>query len=236
MYKVWIGNRESEILTYNIFDESITFYGSNINKNTSYTIEHRTPSNYKHDFTNFVATKIDIIISNHEKPEFHFYNPVFAYKILSLRPDFKLYFANLIDYEILKWIISKSFVRSWLSKTVDVPPYAVLSKKECNIENLQKLFGNFDCFVVHKDTSGGGEGTYLLTHNSQDVVLSHISNYALFLVSPFLQPKISACCHMLVDRENVFVFPFGTQISEIADNRLLYKGTSYSFDSFFLLI
>ena len=227
MYKVWIGNRESEILTYNIFDESITFYGSNKLNNSSFDCQKRVPSNYGNEFKLFVIEKIQNIIARYTDVEFHFYNPKFAHKIISTIPWLSKYFVNINTYETLKWITSKTFVREWMSNSIVVPPYALLSKKECNISNLQSIFGQYDNFIVQKDISGGGEGTFLFNANSETEINSILSDYGLLLISPYLSPKISICCHMLIDGFKPYVFPFGIQKSKIIDNKLIYKGTNY---------
>ena len=228
MYKVWIGNRESEILTYNIFDESITYFGSAKNGNHAFALINRTPAKYSNEFKAYVIQKIDSIITSHNDAEFHFYNPMFAHKIISIRPDLACFFANINDYELLKWITSKTFVREWLSNSVDVPPYALLSKDECKINNLHSLFGNYNEFIIQKDISGGGEGTYLLTPISEYRVLDSLCYNSLYLVSPCLSPKVSACCHMLIDNDTTTIFPFGIQSSVITNDKMIYKGTSYS--------
>lgn len=227
MYKVWIGNRESEILTYNIFDESITFYGSNKLNNSSFARLNRVPSNYGDEFKLFVIEKVQNIITKYTDVEFHFYNPRFAHKIIRTIPSLSEYFVNINTYETLKWITSKTFVREWMSNSIAVPPYALLSKKECNIRNLQSIFGKYDNFIIQKDISGGGEGTFLFNVNSETEINSIMSDYGLFLVSPYLSPKISICCHMLIDDFKSYVFPFGIQQSKIINNKLIYKGTNY---------
>lgn len=227
MYKIWIGNRESEILTYNIFDESITYFGSAQNENHAFARTIRTPAKYSNEFKAFVIQTIDNIITLHKDAEFHFYNPMFAHRIINIRPDLAPFFANINDYELLKWITSKTFVREWLSNSVDVPPYALLSKDEC-INNLHSLFSNYNEFIIQKDISGGGEGTYLLTPTSEHRVYDSLCSNSLYLVSPYLSPKISACCHMLIDNNTTTIFPFGIQTSEIINDKMIYKGTSYS--------
>lgn len=233
MYKVWIGNRESEILTYNIFNESITYFGSNSHKNSAYITIRRTPASYSKDFLNFVIENINRIIEQHSDAEFHIYNPMFAYKIFRVRYDLKDYFKCINNYETLKWLTSKTFVREWLSKSVTVPPYALLSKKECFLKKLQSIFGDYTSFVVQKDVSGGGQGTFLLNIDSEENVQMQISDNSLYLVSPYLSPKISACCHILIDSDKTIIFPFGIQSSELVNNKVLYMGTSYNGTGFF---
>lgn len=227
MYKVWIGNRESEIITYNIFDESITYYGSNKMKNHSFSNDIRTVNSYNFEFKEFVVREIRKIIHIHSDAEFHFYNPMFAHKILKTNEDLRCYFFNINSYETLKWITSKTFVRNWLSNTTLTPSYALLSKYECEMENLESMFPTFHNFIIQKDISGGGEGTYLLTNSSKNEVFAELNEGALYLVSPYYSPKISACCHMLIGNDDIAVFPFGIQASEIYNNKILYKGTSY---------
>ena len=227
MYLVWIGNRESEILTYNVFNESITFFGSDGDGNHAFATTNRIPNSYSTEFTDYVTNNIEHIIKKHSNAQFHFYNPMFAHKILKKTPQLCKYFVNINEYESLKWITSKTFVRQWLSHSVQVPSYALLSKKECKIESLKNMFPGNIQFIIQKDISGGGEGTYLLTPETEHAVLSQIKHTALYLVSPYYFPKKSVCCHILISNNDIAILPFGLQQSEIDENKILYKGTGY---------
>ena len=227
MYSVWIGNRESEIISYNIFNESITFYGSNTNGNHAFSTTHRIPNSYSVEFTNYVAKYIIDILDKHPNAKFHFYNPMFAYRISKKFPRLYESFVNINEYETLKWITSKTFVRQWLSHSVQVPSYALLSKEECKINLLKKMFRGKEQFIIQKDISGGGEGTFLFTSTSERDVLSQLKNTNLYLVSPYYFPKKSVCCHMLIGNNDIAILPFGLQQSEICDNKILYRGTGY---------
>ena len=52
--KIWVGKRESDILTYQYFDVSITFWGSNTNNNHSFCSSNRVKANYNKKFSVFV--------------------------------------------------------------------------------------------------------------------------------------------------------------------------------------
>ena len=92
--KIWVGKRESDILTYQYFDVSITFFGSNTNNNHSFCISNRIKPNYNKKFTEFVRHLLIKYISSDENIEIHFYNNEFAYKLISLEPLLKKYIVN----------------------------------------------------------------------------------------------------------------------------------------------
>ncbi len=82
--KIWVGKRESDILTYQYFDVSITFWGSNTNNNHSFCSSNRVKANYNKKFTEFVKDLLIKYISLDKNTEIHFYNNEFAYKLMNL--------------------------------------------------------------------------------------------------------------------------------------------------------
>ena len=228
MYNIWVGNRESEILTYkDFFVASITYYGSGKAKNYAYTLKRRVEKKYSDHFKNFVINKIDDLILKYKFVKIHFYNPMFAHKILNEKKDFIKYFANINDYETLYWISSKVFTRLWISNWFDVPRFALLSKRECHYKKLNSLFGNFNDYVIQKHISGGGEGTYKLNIKTENDIIQELNEHSLYLVSPYYEKKYTFCCHILIYRDNVKVFPFGIQTSNEINNQIIYEGSDY---------
>jgi len=228
MKKVWVGNRLSEIANVNFFDYSITYYGVNTEVNFSFSTTIRIPTQYSNNFTDFTIGKIDdLIVREKGNIEFHFYNPIFAHKIANRKKELFKYFMNINSSETLSWINSKIFTRLWLSNSIDVPKFALLSKNECTVQNLCNLFKGSNSFIIQKHISGGGEGTYLIDIDIEEEVLNEISANSLYLVSPFYDNANTICCHIIVYNDYIIVFPFGIQNSCEIDNKFIYQGSDY---------
>lgn len=229
MYRVWIGKRESDILTYNYFDFSITYYGSNSKNNVSFCDKTRMCSSYSKDFLDFVVKSIIEIFNNKNKDvEFHFYNNVFAYKIINVLPTIKENVVNLNDINILNILRHKTLSRLWLNNHIDTPAFCLLSKPNCSIKYFNKKFGQeFNDFVIQKNYSGGGTGTYLINDKNEAETINKLNDKELYLVSPYYYPNQSLSCHIMIDKEKVIVLPISKQMISSKNNNLEYVGNKY---------
>lgn len=227
MYRIWVGKRESDIQTYDFFDCSITFYGSNTNTNYSYCINKRIVSNNSTDFVNYVLKVLTPKIEENQDTEIHFYNNSFAYKLISIAPWISQYVVNLNSENILKLANHKALSRLWLSNTVQTPAYCLLSKKEISINNLQQKFGLFDSFVIQKNFSGGGLGTYILNKYNEKIILKSLKDEQIYLVSPYYYPNQSFSCHAMISNDSIAIFPISTQILYTNNEKIEYRGNDY---------
>lgn len=224
--RIWIGKRESDIKSYDYFDYSITFWGSNEGINSSFCTESRIHSSYSEDFILFVINKLNSYVkSSSTDCEIYFYNNSLAYKIIAISPFFKTYIKNINDLSVHNLLRHKTLSRLWLSNFVDVPQFASVSKHECNLSNLKRMFPSFDSFVIQKNFSGGGEGTYHLTNTNVSIINSHLKNYEIYLVSPYYD-SIPTSCTLLIDKEKVCIFPVSKQLIYGSD-QIKYCGNSY---------
>lgn len=227
MYKIWVGKRESDILTYKFFDCSITFYGSNQNNNYAYCKSERIHSSYNDKFAEFVVDILLRKISENQNIEIHFYNNTFAYKIIKINPALRKYIVNLNSLKILNMLNHKTISRLWLSNTIDTPAFSLLSKAECTIDNMQKKFKNFDSYIIQKNISGGGTGTYIVNKHNEFNVLSKLMNDELYLVSPYYYPNQSLSCHAVISERNIAVFPVSLQLIYTGNGNMEYSGNKY---------
>jgi hypothetical protein len=227
MIKIWVGKRESDILTYPYFDFSITFWGSNNNTNFSFCKKKRILSNYSNEFTMFVIDKLQYIVKKTDgKCQVFFYNNTFAYKIINIEDSLKPYIQNLNSVYTHNILRHKTLSRLWLSNSVDVPAFASLSKHECEYEHLQKLFPDYNNFIIQENYSGGGDGTYIITKKNIDNVLTQLSAYKTYLVSPYYEKNISLSCTLLIDNCTCVIFPISQQLL-IFDDHIRYCGNHY---------
>ena len=225
--KIWVGKRESDILTYHYFDISITFWGSNTNNNHSFCTQNRIKSNYGRDFTEFVIGLLKEFISSNKDIEIHFYNNVFAYKLMSLEPILKNYIVNINSKRILDITRHKTLSRVWLQNTIDVPKFACLSKSECEYKNLTRMYPFYDKFIIQKNISGGGDGTYLINDQNCKQIISNLGADDVYLVSPYYEDNISLSCHLLIDHKSITVFPISRQLLRYDNNKIAYCGNKY---------
>lgn len=226
-FKIWVGKRESDILTYNYFNVSITFWGSNTNNNHSFCTTERLKDNYANHFTKYVLHLLQEYITHNVNIEIHFYNNSFAYKLVKLEPTLEKYIVNLNCQRIFDIVRHKTLSRVWLQNTVIVPPFTFLSKIECHYCKLQDKFPGFKKFIIQKSISGGGTGTYLICENNWKEVINILDEDDVFLVSPFFENNISLSCHLIIDNKKVIVFPISEQLLRYEKHRLSYCGNKF---------
>lgn len=228
MFNVWIGKRESDILTYPFFDYSITFYGSNKNNNISFCSKNRIRDSYSKEFVEFIIKNLDIIIKNNSETRIHFYNNTLAYKIINCNPEFQQYIVNLNIPSVTNTLRHKTLSRLWLSNHANTPAFCLLSKNECQIINLQNKFSDvYNSFIIQKNYSGGGTGTYLINTVNENQIINSLSETELYLVSPFYFPSLSLSCHIMIDNDKSIVFPVSEQILYTKNNNMEYVGNTY---------
>lgn len=225
--KIWIGKRESDILTYKYFDVSITFWGSNTGGNHSFCTIERLKDNYNAGFTQFVLEKLDIYVKQQNGLEIHFYNNSFAYKIIHENPSLKKYIVNINKQQIMDIVRHKTLSRVWLQNTVAVPSFTYISKEECNYKILSNKFPNYKHFVIQKSISGGGDGTYLVKSDNWAEINNYLKEDDVYLVSPYYENNISLSCHLLIDNKQIVVFPVSEQLLSYKNNKISYCGNRY---------
>lgn len=214
--KIWVGKRESDIQTYDYFDYSITFWGSNENGNYAFCSKKRIHSSYSNEFTSFTIIKLkELIKTTSEECFIYFYNNSFAYKILNIESSFSKNIKNINKSYVHNLLRHKTLSRIWLSNIVNVPPITLISKYECNIQNLKKFFKSFDAFVLQENYSSGGDGTYYVDENNINTVMSILSDSKLYLVSPYYDNNVSVSCTLLIDNNTCCILPVSKQILKL---------------------
>ena len=229
--KIWIGRRESDILTYrpNYFDYSITYYGSNENNNFSFSAKNRELLSYSKEFISFIDEKIKYITSENDGYELYFYSVASKNKLIEMFPIYKSHCKNCNNTKIINWLDNKTYTRLWFSNYVGVPNFILTSKSECTFEKLKSKFPEFDEYVIQLNYSAGGDGTYKLNEKNIDTY-EKLNHHYPYLVSPYYTPSISACCHVIIGKDDTIIFPLGEQMISKYDNRLSYCGTRYDLE------
>lgn len=226
MIKIWIGRRETDVITYIpiYFDYTITYYGSNEFPNYSYIIENRKNVKYDDDFCKFVICCLENRIQINGEFELYFYNSMLSEKLAIFRPNLKRNFQNCNSYDLLSWLNNKAYTRLWLSNFVQVPPFALLSKYECVYRKLNYKFKPYEQFIIQYNYSSGGNGTFVLNATNEAFIQNKLSLYKPYLVSPYIEDAYSACCHVIIGEKDCIIFPIGLQI---LSKDMDYEGTTY---------
>lgn len=235
MIKIWIGRRESDILTYipNDFNYSITYYGSNNHlTNFAFNTQKRALAKYSTKFYEFIINCINNLCKIDTDYELYFYNSMLTKKLEILQPTLKKHFRNCNNYILLDWLNNKSYSRLWLSNSVTVPPFTLLSKRECQISNLNSKFPKYSEYIIQRNYSSGGSGTYHLTRENENEIFNQLSYSEPYLVSPYIDNTISACCHVIIGTDNTIIFPIGFQILSENKDTMNYLGTTYQKPSY----
>ena len=212
----WVGARESDIKTESLFYGSITRYGIDSKKNTSF-INNSFTDSYDNFLLNILNEKLNISQDNY----FMFSNQINAYKF-----GRQIYKHSICTNKlsIVESLNNKMFFRQFINQTVNTPPSIAM-----NISNyvdynfIKSLFNNYyPEFVVQILNSGGGIGNVIFTENDDVSVLSNLEQPVL--ITPYLKNALPINVHIAVSNTNVFVFPPSVQI---ISNMFNYCGSDF---------
>ena len=218
-YLVWVGPRDTDIKYCNCFSESICYYS----KSNETTI--RKAHIYGDFFINFISSKMKYILSKHSEAKFIFYNPKIAY---SLEDDLKKHAICLNSKYLLELLGDKIYTRYWLGAYVPVLPALLLDSHNLAFINLEEKLGKFDSYVIQKNKSSGGFGTYYLANNNHELLNELQTNFnELFIISPYIKNSIPININAIVYETDICLFSPSLQIVNNNNNRLLYHGADY---------
>ncbi len=211
---IWIGKYQEHITKLNVVG-SITLFGTP-QKNQFVFDEKKTNS-----FTDFVKRKIDYFKELYNDINFYFYDPSFAYGLISSVDNIDSYIClNSID--ILNYLNNKTITREWFRSKIKTPETIVLSDNEITYNTLKKYFWGYDEFVVQQMISSGGEGTFLFTENSQPSIPED-----LYMVSPYYKNSISINVTILLTKNDIIIFHPSVQYIKLENSKLLYMGSDF---------
>lgn len=230
MTRIWIGPRESDILTLNgYFDKSITFYGSNGPDNYAYCSEYRLNNYYDDKYYNFIFDSLGELTDKDSDCVVHTYSGSQAHKVSAMRPELGHYFKYINEAGILEWFNNKTYSRVWMENSVGVPRYALLSKPECTYGSLSSKYPGFDEFILQLNHSSGGKGTWKMNCENEDKLFGEIPDDEPLLVSPYYSPSISANCHMVIGERVNVLFPTSAQIIKVQNDKMIYSGGDFAY-------
>ena len=180
---IWVGPRESDIYDCsNLFQGSITIFGSNCNENISYCtqngvrIDHNIPECIDNSFW------IDGLKELKEKypdSKILYYNNEFAYNVTD---ELKKDVICCNELSLIKMLNDKSAIRMAFSELVPIVPFQELTYSD-NLD-LSSLFSNKSMLIFQENNSSGGYGTHIV-NIATDSLEPFIGK--TFMVSPYIE-------------------------------------------------
>jgi len=226
--RYWIGKFESDIRYTNYFYGSITYYGSNQNNNEAFCpIKTRIAPSRNTEYLNFIHESMSRLINIHKEVEFIFYNQALAYEIIKIDKQMKYYITCLNHHQIIDILNNKAYTRLWFNNIVYVPPFRLISKDSCYHKIISQYFKSYSKFVIQKNNSSGGKGTFLLDLANEHDIREQLLEHELYLISPYIENSCSVNIHVCITENKQIIFPMSLQIIRNVDNKLLYSGADF---------
>lgn len=220
---IWVGPRESDIYDCaDLFQGSVTIFGSNCNGNISYCaenhirIDHNVPECVDDSFW---VNELKKLKKKYPDSKILYYNNEFSFKITEeLKKD--VICCNSLS--LIKMLNDKTAMRMTFSELVPVVPFLELTYSK--ILNLSAMFSNTSKFIFQENCSSGGYGTHIV-----DVEADNMESFVgkTYMISPYFEKSIPVNVHLLIGNETILYFPGSIQIIHEIDNRLIYLGADY---------
>lgn len=220
---IWVGPRESDIYDCsNLFQGSITIFGSNCNGNISYCtknsvrIDHNIPECIDDSFW---IDELNKIKEKYPDSKILYYNNEFAYNITD---ELKKDVICCNELSLIKMLNDKSTMRMAFSELVPVVPFQELTYSD-NLD-LTGLFSNKTMLIFQENNSSGGYGTHVV-NISTNCMKRFVGK--TFIVSPYIENSVSVNVHIIIGYNTILYFPGSVQIIRNLNNKLIYLGSDY---------
>lgn len=224
----WIGIQESEITNINnLFDGSITIFGSGKNGNKSFDSKYKIRYNYNLDndlWIDFVNSTAKEIISRNPDCLFLLYYPMDAPYYDS---EIVSHIIALNDPTFLDIWDNKFKCREWLCSIVPVVPSEMWYGDDVKSER-ENIFIKGKKYVVQGEYSCGGFNTRLVTEGNCNSTLSELIDDDKYLISEFIEHSISVNMHIIVYQEDLLLFPASIQLISEESSFLEYHGGDFA--------
>ncbi len=216
----YVGMRESDICNSSAFSGTITKYGTNKNNNASYTKKRLSAFSNNLDYAKFRVEQINKIIDSAPNAKFIFGNQLLPYELGEKIFSKSVGMNNLALINLLN---DRFFVRQFAKDYVPTPQSYVICKQDIKQETIVRLFDQYNFLVLQEAGGSGGKTTYICSKNQlQDL---QYANKDYYLISGFVENNIPISVHILVTRNEVFVFQPSIQIIK---NKSNYYGGDFA--------
>lgn len=241
---IWLGIRESDIAdTGCFFSGSVTIFGSG--KNGNHAMEKEIGKRIDHNgecngFEEFFTEQALTIARHDPAARFVLYD---ALDYASFPPELQKRFVWHNAYSLLELLNHKIYTRKHFSSFVKVPPYRVISYEKCTEEALEEMFPDHKSFVLQRDFSCGGSGTYLVKKNKAGIISDieygtgtetgnegrvPVPSDEQILVSPFFERNVSVNIHCMIYAKQTLLFAPSIQLLKQHSEKIEYLGSDYS--------
>lgn len=225
----WIGIRESEIIdTGNLFQGSITIFGSNKNNNISYEQEHGLRIDYSQENSslyNFVDKSARKILRTVPDAKFLLYYPM---EVEDFGPIVLQHAICLNSSAITDLLENKLYTKLWLASFVPVIPFSTVSPVELDYDYITGLFPYANSVVLQETFSCGGSGTWLINEkNDLKEIKEHINVFSIYTITPYKQYSVPLNIHLVIYEKEIILFPFSVQIIVLENHKFGYNGADF---------
>lgn len=225
---IWLGVRESDIdATRNLFDKSITIFGSGTNGNIS--MERELGKRFNHniempEYDSFFVNTMDKILIDFPEALFFQYDSLDSDSFPTHLKE-KIIFKN--PSHLLQFLNDKITLKSWASRYTNTLPYELLTGTQILCNDLSRL-DKCKEIVIQRSQSCGGEGTFLFKKSNLADIETIISTDEQYIVTEYQKNNISVNIHAVIYKENEYLFAPSIQIINNKKQRLEYIGSDYS--------
>ena len=225
----WIGIRESEIAaTGQLFDGSITVFGSNRRNNYSFEKEKNIRIDYNKDndkLSSFISKTASKILQKNPQCKFLLYYPM---EVDEYDPIISEHAICMNSSTITDLLENKIYTKLWLSKIIPVIPFTTMLGTELSYDYMCDAFPDENSFVIQGTFSCGGSGTWLISNDDDmKTVLSDINAQSIYTVTPFQEKNISVNLHLIIYEQEILLFPASVQIIYENQRHLCYGGADF---------
>lgn len=232
-FKVYIASKESDIdPRNNYYQHKIVYYGTKNETTDVFCSDFRCDIHYKPHFLNFVIEKMREIIKRQSDCLFFFYAPKLSCIVVENAPELKKYIPCFNKYSTLTFIDNKLLSREWLKSLIPITSFELHTWADCCSFSRTLSELTDDGIVLQYANSCGGEGSFIYPNSSLISLCNEtFSNDDLFIISPYLEKSITACCHIIIYENDILVFPPNIcnsyKSTETCMYRPIYCGSDY---------
>ena len=225
---VWVGKYFSDIAKTGLFSAAILVTQPLYDTNIPIYVYNNTASKITTSNKNFILFAYHTIKSLLLKKDytFMFYSDAIAKALLEIEPSLAEHFI-CTNRDISNWLSLKGYTRLWLSDCVHIPPIKVVSKDGLNLEEFQNTWKDYNKFVIQKDYSSGGKGTYIATKSNIEDIVNELPEHSYYMLSTYIEHKFSGNNHIFITDKDILISPASISYFEYIDNKKLFSGSCF---------